>query len=225
MIRLVLFDIDGTLIRSGGAGVQAFERTFGEVFGLSDVTRSMQFSGRTDVSLVREAFRLHGIEASKINFDRFFATYPRFLEELLRNLPGCVLPGISSLLAEIEQRSKRPIKGLLTGNVRRGAELKLSHYQLWHRFETGAFADDDEDRNCIAAIAKKRGEELLGDTLSGEEILVIGDTPLDIACARAINAKVLAVSTGIHRRDELLAAKPTWAVEKVSDSNLDELLS
>jgi phosphoglycolate phosphatase-like HAD superfamily hydrolase len=102
--------------------------------------------------------------------------------------------------------------GLLTGNIRLGAEIKLRHFDLWEVFETGGFADDHEERDQIAAIAHERGSRLLNEDLRGEQVLVIGDTPLDIRCARAIGAKVLAVATGGHPLAELLAHHPDWAV-------------
>jgi phosphoglycolate phosphatase-like HAD superfamily hydrolase len=224
VVKLVLFDIDGTLIRSGGAGVKAFERTFTEIFGLKEATRQMRFAGRTDVSLVREAFRLFGVEAAEANFQRFFEHYPVFLKELLQTTKGGVCEGITGMIAALENLDDRPVLGLLTGNIRRGAELKLSHYQLWHHFTTGAFADDHEDRNCIASIAQQRGEEKVGGKLKGEEIVVIGDTPLDIACAQSIGAKVLAVGTGEYSAAELEKTGPTWAVDHVGQLDVRVLL-
>jgi len=224
VVRLVLFDIDGTLIRTGGAGVKAFEQTFFEIFGLPEATKALHFAGRTDVSLVRECFKLHGVETSEANFRRFFEAYPSRLERLLGTLPGAVLPGIQNFLDSLFGTPNRPVVGLLTGNVRRGAELKLRHFRLWERFETGAFADDHEDRNCIAAAAKIRGEQLIGRELKGEEVVVIGDTPHDITCARSIGAKVLAVATGIHTLKQLVHEKPNWAVEKISELTVTEVL-
>jgi phosphoglycolate phosphatase len=224
VVKLVLFDIDGTIIRTGGAGVRAFERTFTEVFGLPEATKSLQFAGRTDVSLVRECFRLHGVDQREENFRRFFDAYPTFLTEFLGQLPGAVLPGIEPFMAELFALADRPAIGLLTGNIRRGAELKLRKFDLWERFEFGAFADDDEDRNCIAAFAKERGERVVGRPLKGEEIVVIGDTPLDVVCANSIGAKSLAVATGIHSRVILREAKPTWAVDQISQVTVQEVL-
>ena len=106
-----------------------------------------------------------------------------------------------------------PLLGLLTGNIRLGAEIKLRHFDLWTVFETGAFADDSEHRNQIAAIARQRGSRILGGPLRGDEVLVIGDTPLDIACGRAIGAKVLAVATGGATIEELKRHQPDWAVQ------------
>ncbi len=113
--------------------------------------------------------------------------------------------------------------GLLTGNIRLGAEIKLTFYELWEHFQTGAFGDDHEDRNRLAAIAQERGSRLLGGPLRGEEILVIGDTPHDIACGRAIGAKVLAVATGIFRLEQLRGHAPTWAVEHLQQVVVKEV--
>jgi phosphoglycolate phosphatase len=224
VVKLVLFDIDGTLIRSGGAGVRAFEKTFSEIFGLKDATKQIKFAGRTDVSLVREAFRLFDVDPSEANFRKFFEHYPKFLDELLHISVGGVCEGIARLIDELKQVPEKPTLGLLTGNVRRGAELKLSYYKLWHHFTTGAFADDHEDRNCIAGVAKQRGEALVGRALRGEEIVVIGDTPLDILCGQSIGAKVLAVGTGEFGRAELAKTNPTWAVDHVGQIEVRDLL-
>jgi phosphoglycolate phosphatase len=224
VVRLVLFDIDGTLIRSGGAGVGAFERTFTEVFGLPETTKKLKFAGRTDVSLVREGLTLHGVETSEANFRRFFANYPRFLEEMLQSCKGGVCEGIPEMIRQLEEAPDKPMLGLLTGNIRRGAELKLRHYQLWDHFATGAFADDHEDRNCIAGVAQQRGSEKIGRALLGEEVVVIGDTPNDIACGQSIGAKVLAVGTGEYGREQLLACNPTWAVDHVGLIDVRTLL-
>ncbi len=224
MVKFVLFDIDGTLIRSGGAGVQAFERTFTEIFGMKEATKRMKFAGRTDVSLVREAFRLFDVDPIQENFQKFFEYYPAFLEEKLKTCNGGVCEGIIALIDELKRAPEKPVLGLLTGNVRRGAELKLRHYNLWHHFTTGAFADDHEDRNCIADIAHKRGEEMLRNKLRGDEIVVIGDTPLDIACGQSIGAKVLAVGTGEFGRAELAKTGPTWAVDHVGQIEVRTLL-
>jgi phosphoglycolate phosphatase-like HAD superfamily hydrolase len=113
---------------------------------------------------------------------------------------------------------------LLTGNVREGARIKLQHYNLWEMFAFGAFADDEEDRDRIAAVARQRGGERLGRPLRGEEILVVGDTPLDIRCARAIEARALAVATGTFSVEELLRHAPDWAVPDLSRIPVQDLM-
>ncbi|MEK7684300.1 MAG: HAD family hydrolase [Verrucomicrobiota bacterium] len=222
MIRLVLFDIDGTLIRTGGAGVKAFARTFATAFNVPDATRGLNFAGRTDPSLVRECFGSHDIDASAENFRRFFDAYVFWLHDLLSHCQGAACAGVREFIGRLESLPQPPLLGLLTGNIRLGAEIKLRHYDLWDHFQSGAFGDDHEDRNQLALIAQQRGSQLLRDNLSGDQILVIGDTPLDIACANAINAKMLAVATGGYSLEELNAHHPTWCVASLSGGNAAE---
>ncbi len=220
MIRLVLFDIDGTLIASGGAGVRAFAAAAEHGFQRPGVTRGLTFAGRTDTSLVRELFLGLGIEASPANIAHFLDTYLHWLERFLHELPGRVLPGVHDALATLRALPEPPVLALLTGNIRRGAELKLRRYALWDEFVLGAFADDHEDRNQIAALARRRGIEHLGRELEGSEILVVGDTPHDITCARHIGAPCLAVATGGFSVDQLRAHAPAWSVPDLAQVDL-----
>ncbi len=125
--------------------------------------------------------------------------------------------------ANLKALPQPPLLGLLTGNIRLGAEIKLRHFDLWKVFETGAFADDSEDRSQIAAIARQRGSRILGENLNGDQVLVIGDTPLDIRCGRAIDAKVLGVATGGATLEELARHQPDWAVPDVRKLRVDEV--
>jgi len=223
MIRLVLFDIDGTLIRTHGAGVEAFARTFASVFGVHEVTGRIRFAGRTDTSLVREMFALSNIDATEENFRRFFDAYVHCLDELMRGCPGEICPGVTEFIRDLERLPHRPLIGLLTGNIRLGAEIKLRHFKLWDLFHTGAFADDHEDRSQIAIVARERGMTALKENLRGDQILVIGDTAHDIRCARAIGAKVVAVATGGHTLEELKPHSPDWLVGDLHDIAAQEV--
>lgn len=213
MTRLVLFDIDGTLIRTGGAGVKAFARTAAEVFGRPGGTEGLSFAGRTDLSLVREFLEAHGFEVSRENRERFLGAYLGFLGEYLDEHAGETCPGVGELLAGLRGQPEPPAIGLLTGNVRPGAERKLRAHGLWEEFEFGAYGDEHEDRNHLAGLAWQRGRERLGSDLVGREIVVVGDTPRDVACARAIGARCLAVATGQHQVEELAATGPEWVCQ------------
>jgi phosphoglycolate phosphatase len=223
MIRLVLFDIDGTLIESGGAGVQAFGKACAMEFKAPNGVERLHFAGRTDRSIVREFFKNHDIDPSEDNFDRFFDRYVFWLDHLIPQTHGRVLPGVEDLLARIVQLPAPPLLGLLTGNIRLGAQIKLTYYHLWRAFKTGGFGDDHEERGQIAVAARERACKLLGRKLRGSEILVIGDTPLDVECAKAIKAKTLAVATGNYSMEQLKASKPTWVVEDLRRVTPDDL--
>jgi len=223
MVRLVLFDIDGTLIQSGGAGEKAFWRVFATEFKIPNSTAPLNFAGRTDPSIVRDFFAHHEIPASPENFQRFFDHYVFWLDHMLGQLAGRVLPGVPGMIAGMKALPEPPVLALLTGNIRLGAQIKLSHYQLWPHFEMGAYGDDHEDRNQLAVIARQRGSKRLGRPLRGEEILVIGDTPRDIACARAIDARVLAVATGAFTVEQLRKETPTWTAHQLDQVSVAEI--
>ena len=224
MIHLVLFDVDGTLVRTGGAGVKAFAKVFQTEFGAFDGFERMKFSGRTDFSLVREFFGFHNIEPSRENFGRFFERYVFWLDHILRQSRCETCAGVWNFIGGMQALPEPPVLGLLTGNIRLGAEIKLRHLGLWDTFVTGAFADDHEERDQIAAVACERGGRLLGRPLKGEEVLVIGDTPLDIRCARAIGAQVVAVGTGGSTMTELREHSPDWAVENLNHVTPEEAI-
>jgi len=212
MVRLVFFDIDGTLVRTGGAGVKAFAKVFQTEFGATDGFENLKFGGRTDVSLVREFFGVHNLAATPQNFQRFFERYVFWLDHILQQSETATCPGVWEFIHRLQELRFPPVLGLLTGNIRLGAEIKLRHFDLWKVFATGAFADDHEERDQIAAIARERGSRILGERLRDEQVLVIGDTPLDIRCARAIRAKALAVATGGTTLEELRRHAPDWTV-------------
>jgi phosphoglycolate phosphatase-like HAD superfamily hydrolase len=216
MVELVLFDIDGTLVRTGGAGTEAFRRVFAAEFQATDGFEKLKFAGRTDTGLVREFFDYHRIPMTRENTERFFEHYVFLLDYILSRGAPRPCEGVLDFLTALNAVPTPPLVGLLTGNIRLGAEIKLRHCRLWEPFKMGAFADDSEDRNLIAAAARERGNRLLGKELRGDQIVVIGDTPHDVRCGRHIGAKVLAVATGGATLDELKAQKPDWAVDNLS---------
>lgn len=223
MIRLILFDIDGTLIRTGGAGVRAFAKTFATEFNLPEATRDLNFSGRTDPSLVRECFKKHQIDLTPENFEHFFGIYPHWLAQYLHELEGGACPGVFDMIGALRKLPKPPVLGLLTGNIRLGAEIKLRHYDLWESFVMGAFADEHEDRNQLAALAHGRSHNFWGAKLPPEDVLVIGDTPLDIACGKSIGAKTLAVATGSYSVPDLAACAPSFTARDLTEFDLRNL--
>jgi len=223
MVRFVLFDVDGTLVHTGGAGIRAFAKTFATEFNARDGVEKISFAGRTDVNLVREFFSLHRIAATPENFRRFFDNYVFWLDQTVAQSNSGTCRGALKFIDGLLSLPNPPVLGLLTGNIRLGAEIKLRRYNLWDVFETGAFADDGEDRNQIAVAARERGSRVLGRPLRGAEILVVGDTPHDIRCGQFIGARTLAVATGGAKLDELKKHQPDWAVEDLTRISAGEV--
>ncbi|HEV3262897.1 MAG TPA: HAD family hydrolase [Gemmataceae bacterium] len=214
---ICLFDIDGTLLSSGGAGKAAMEAALGTEFGIGQVTDDVPFSGRTDRAIARDLFRLHSVQDSPQNWQRFLAAYLRHLPLYLSSHKGAVLPGIAALLESLQARGDVAV-GLLTGNVRDGARLKLGHYGLFHHFAFGAFGDVHLDRDDVAREALDVVRTYVkGGVVDLERIWVIGDTPLDVRCARSIGARVVAVATGWHSLELLAAAQPDLVVADFTD--------
>ena len=223
MTRLLLFDVDGTLIRTHGAGVKAFAKTFATEFGINDGTEELNFAGRTDTSLVREFFLKNKIDPSPENFTRFFERYVFWLDYLLNKCRGEICVGVWSLLPKLANLPNAPEMGLLTGNIRLGAEIKLRHFQVWDFFEFGAFGDDDENRDRLAGVAFARARQVIDKSLKSEDILVIGDTPLDVQCAKSIGAKSLAVATGGATMEQLEKSNPTLLVPSLNSITVEEI--
>jgi phosphoglycolate phosphatase-like HAD superfamily hydrolase len=214
--RLLLFDIDGTLIDSGGAGIQSLKDVLQKQFGISDDLRDIEIAGKTDTGIVHQILRKQKIAADDATTTAFLDLYLEFLAEELPQRNGKILPGVKELLPRLRERPQN-VLGLLTGNLERGAKIKLTHYGIWDFFEFGAFADDHHDRNQLGPFAQRRARERHAIDFAHTEIDVIGDTPHDIACGKAFGARTIAVATGNFTREQLAAHKPDRIVDDFAE--------
>jgi phosphoglycolate phosphatase len=214
-MNIVLFDIDGTLVASGGAGKLALETAFTEDFQ-TELRVQVPYSGRTDRAIVKELFEAHGVAHTPPNLQKLLAGYLRRLPDCLERMQGVVLPGVLNLLNDLRRRERVAV-GLLTGNVRAGAKVKLGYFGLFEHFSFGGFGDHHFDRDDVARDALAEVRAHVSPQVAPERIWIIGDTPLDVRCARAIGAKVLAVATGTHTFEELAAAAPDLVLADLSD--------
>jgi len=215
MLKLLLFDIDGTLILTGGAGIRAMNLAFAELFGVEGGLADVEVAGRIDTAILRAALMKHDMayEAFPDMVEEFREVYCRHLARtLVEAKDGRVLPGVRELLSAL--RSKPDVRlSLATGNFRRGAELKLSYYGLWQYFDDGAFGEDTEARADLVAMAKRR---LLNE--GGESaVYVFGDTVHDVEAARANDAIAVAVASGFTSEETLRASRPDFLFPDFSD--------
>jgi phosphoglycolate phosphatase-like HAD superfamily hydrolase len=214
--KLLLFDIDGTILTSGGCGERALGLAVRDFFGAEDDLAGIEIAGRTDTHIARRLLEKYAREFSEAAVEELLGHYLRHLAALLPQIQGRVFPGIHELLKALHGRDD-VVLALLTGNLVRGAELKLSHYGTWHYFAFGAFADDHFNRNELGPIAHARARER-GHEIPAEHIYVLGDTPHDIACARAFGAKAIAVATGGATRARLAEHAPDALFDDFSDT-------
>ena len=220
--RLILFDIDCTLIDTGGAGRQALRWVVKNRYGVDDDLRDIEIAGRTDSGIVARILQKYGVKMTSENIAAFLNEYIELLGDLLPQLQGRVLPGIAEILPRLHSSSDH-LLGLLTGNIRRGAKLKLEYYGLWQFFSFGAFADDHHDRNELGSVACVRALEHSRRRFEGCSVDVIGDTEHDIACGKAIGARTIAVATGSWSRERLSQAQPDFLFDDLSQ--VDEAIA
>jgi phosphoglycolate phosphatase len=218
--QLVLFDIDGTLVVTGGAGQRAMNRAFADVFGIPDAFKHVELAGRTDTSILGDAFERQRMTAGPSEVRAFRERYLVCLREEVP-LPGRnkrVLPGITLLLDALAPEPQ-VFLGLLTGNYADAAEVKLGHFDLWRYFRCGAFGEDAHDRNHLVPVALGRARERgLPEHVQADHVVVIGDTPRDVACAHAHGARVIAVATGQYTSDALAQAGADVVFDDFSDT-------
>jgi phosphoglycolate phosphatase-like HAD superfamily hydrolase len=228
--KLILFDIDGTLCLTGGAGLRAMNRACAELVGHADALSGIPVAGRTDrIILADVAARIGRAldgELLAVLRDRYLA---HLREEIL--VPGAmpsaeylgprggikaVMPGIRDLLDALQRRPD-VFLGLLTGNFEEGARMKLEHFGLWSYFRCGAYGDDAEDRNALVPIAVERARRCGLPEIAAGHVVVVGDTPHDIACARAAGAIAVGVATGGFTADQLIACRADVVFENLAD--------
>ncbi|MEI6562630.1 MAG: HAD family hydrolase [Verrucomicrobiota bacterium] len=214
--HLFLFDIDGTLIASGGAGEYSMRLAVEDMFGEKDGLGGVEIAGRTDHLITENIFKKFGVQWTSERATEFLDHYLRHLAEELPRKKGCLLPGIVELLDALKARPQVAL-ALLTGNLERGAEIKLCHYGVWNYFEFGAYADDASDRNRLGPFAQARARERHGVEFPPERIFVLGDTPHDITCGQVIGAKTVAIATGGYTREKLAAYQPDFLFDDLSD--------
>ncbi len=218
--HLILFDIDGTLVLTGGAGLRAMNRACEDLVGHAKALDGIPVAGRTDWSILHDVMQRHGMRLDQGLFEELRARYITHLrEEIERAGTGtkAVMPGIRRLLDALHARSDVAL-GLLTGNFLEAARIKLEHFDLWRYFVCGAFGDDSSDRNALVPVALGRARDCgIGD-LRPQDVIVVGDTPHDIACALAVGATPVAVATGTYSIDQLRASGGEIVFANLSDT-------
>ena len=216
-MRLILFDIDGTLIDSGGAGVRSLDLALKDLFCIENGFHGISMAGKTDTQIIKEGIMKHGLSANG-TIDAVIKAYLNYLRREINNDRKHVKPGIYEVLEELKPLQDLGL-GLLTGNIEEGARIKLEPFRLNEYFPAGAFGSDDEDRNNLLPIAVKRFEELFQQKIEADNCIIVGDTPRDVECAHIYGAMCIAVATGPYSYDDLIEAGADYVVHDLSDRN------
>jgi phosphoglycolate phosphatase len=216
-MKYILFDIDGTLIDSGGAGTRSLDLAFEEIFSVPDAFKDISLAGKTDMQILKEGLKLHGIGRRNGVVPAFFESYIAHLRKTIDIKKGQIKPGVKKAL-EVLRSGDGCILGLLTGNIVEGAMVKLRAFGLDPYFETGAFGDDSEDRNKLLPLAVEKLYKRTSLKVSFRDCVVIGDTPRDIECSKPYGAFAVAVATGPYASGTLADAGADAVFEDLSDT-------
>ncbi len=217
MKKLILFDIDGTLIDTHGAGLFALKQATEEMF--QKKAPSFDIHGNTDSALVTHVFQHYGIAQDAETTEEFYSIYLKKLQTNLNSddYKGKLLEGVIDLLESLRYREDIELS-LLTGNLARGADVKIKHHKIGQYFSFGAFGDDHYDRNSLGPIALKRAELATGYPFKAEDTIIVGDTIRDIDCAKSLGCRVLAVATGAVSMDHLKAQGADLVLSSIGDT-------
>jgi phosphoglycolate phosphatase-like HAD superfamily hydrolase len=212
--KLILFDIDGTLIHTGGAGTTSLDKAFYSLFGIKDAFRDMSMAGKTDRQIMKQGLQSHNLPFKDGNVEALTESYLSNLKVEIQNPNRRFQPGIQEILRILRDQDY-PL-GLLTGNLEAGARIKLNPFGLNEYFPDGAFGSDHEDRDMLLPIAiRKFGER--GFEFTPEQCIVIGDTPRDVQCARVHGAPSIAVATGPYSKESLLRTRADMVFDSLED--------
>ena len=224
---VLLFDIDGTLLDTGGAGRRAIARAFDSLHGRADACRGFSFDGMTDRGIVRLGLQAISAPISDEAIDQLLARYVDCLEESVRSVTDDRYIVHAGMREAVDAaHSARMAVGLGTGNIREGARVKLSRVGLFEKFSFGGFGDDHELRPELIRKGAERGAQQLGVPLGAARVVVIGDTPKDISAAQAIGAESIGVATGGYTSEQLRATGATHVFETLADAGaLDATLA
>jgi phosphoglycolate phosphatase-like HAD superfamily hydrolase len=227
VVRAFLFDVDGTLLTARGAGREALAAALSETFGATGPIERYDLRGKTDARIVADLMRAAGLadDAVEQRLDRCFQAYARKLQEAIGDGSRVqVMPGVPEIVAALGGR-RDAVVGLLTGNIEAGARIKLQPTGLLPHFRVGAYGSDHADRGRLPHVAAERIRQLTGRAVPFEDMVIIGDTPLDIACAHACGALAVAVATGQYLLEDLAACGPDHLFQSFSDvpAALDKL--
>lgn len=222
MKTLVLFDIDGTLVLTGRAGVRALDRALADVFGRDGLLDGVAVAGRTDRAIISDALSRVNAEAADALFIDVRDRYCGYLATEVHAEtahPKLVLPGVTAALDELAplQAAGAVSVGLLTGNFRQGAEIKLGYFDLWRRFQFGAFGDGYVDRRDLVPVAIEAAARAGAGTFAPGQLVIVGDTPADVDCAHAHGARAIAVATGNYSVEQLDATGAEVVVSDLSE--------